>query len=222
MSAPSDRGESGASGDNSASGALAAIVLAGGRSMRFGRDKLAEPVDGRPLLHHAIEAVRAVALELDIVVVLAPGAAPHLPAGVRAVHDAMAYEGPLAGVVVGLGALAPSTERVLVVAGDMPDLVPDVLRAMDARLQADATVQLVWLEDDRDATNRPRPLPAMVRREAALLAADALLANGERRLRALGDRLVTHVIESGTWRALDPAAATLRDVDVPEDLPPTR
>ena len=37
---------------------VAAIVLAGGRSSRFGRDKLAEPVDGRPLLDHAIDAVR--------------------------------------------------------------------------------------------------------------------------------------------------------------------
>ncbi|MGH2474787.1 MAG: NTP transferase domain-containing protein, partial [Candidatus Limnocylindrales bacterium] len=29
---------------------IGAIVLAGGRSSRFGRDKLAEPMDGRPLL----------------------------------------------------------------------------------------------------------------------------------------------------------------------------
>ena len=41
--------------------AVSAIVLAGGASTRFGRDKLAEPVDGRPLLHHAAEAVAAVA-----------------------------------------------------------------------------------------------------------------------------------------------------------------
>ena len=34
------------------------LVLAGGRSSRFGRDKLAEPIDGRPLLWHAIDAVR--------------------------------------------------------------------------------------------------------------------------------------------------------------------
>ena len=202
--------------------ALAAIVLAGGRSRRFGRDKLAEPIDGRPMLDHAIDAVRAVAPDIDIVVVVAPGPSPVLPAGARAVHDAMAYEGPLAGVATGLAALAPTTDRVLVVAGDMPDLVPDVLRVMDARLVADAEVQLVWLEDDRDATHRPRPLPAVVRRDAGIAAAEGLLASGERRLRALGDRLVTHVIESGTWRALDPGAATLRDVDVPEDLPPTR
>ena len=51
---------------------IGAIVLAGGRSSRFGRDKLAEIVDGRPLLDHAIDAVRAVAT--DIVVVVAPGA----------------------------------------------------------------------------------------------------------------------------------------------------
>ena len=53
---------------------ISVIVLAGGRSRRFGRDKLAEPVDGRPLLHHAIDAVRPIATE--IIVVAAPGASP--------------------------------------------------------------------------------------------------------------------------------------------------
>ena len=36
---------------------IGAIVLAGGRSSRFGRDKLAESIDGRPLLDRAVEAV---------------------------------------------------------------------------------------------------------------------------------------------------------------------
>ena len=59
---------------------VSAVVLAGGRSVRFGRDKLAEPIDGRPLLHHAIDAVRPVAPE--IIVVAARGAPPVVPDGV--------------------------------------------------------------------------------------------------------------------------------------------
>lgn len=36
---------------------VACVVLAAGRSERFGADKLAEPLDGRPLLHHAFAAL---------------------------------------------------------------------------------------------------------------------------------------------------------------------
>ena len=74
---------------------VSVVILAGGRSSRFGRDKLAEPVDGRPLLRHAIDAVRPIATE--IVVVAAPDATPDVPADVRVVHDPVAFEGPLAG-----------------------------------------------------------------------------------------------------------------------------
>ena len=59
---------------------LGAVILAGGRSRRFGRDKLAEQIDGRPLLDHAIEAVRP--LVSGIVVVVAPEATLDVPEGV--------------------------------------------------------------------------------------------------------------------------------------------
>ena len=101
---------------------IGAIVLAGGRSSRFGRDKLAEIIDGRPLLDHAIDAVRAVAT--DIVVVVAPGTMLPVPPGVRIAEDPVAFEGPLAGLAAGLAALDPAVDRLIVVGGDMPSLVP--------------------------------------------------------------------------------------------------
>ena len=209
---------------------VAAIVLAGGRSVRFGRDKLAEPLDGRALLHHAIEAVRSVEEGIEVVVVAAPGATPDLPAGVRLVHDADAFEGPLAGLATGLRAIASGTDRVLLVGGDMPTLQPAVLRLLASRLTVASSAGLVLLEDDSgDPGAGPggsragvRPLPAAMRRDAGLVAAEALLASGERRLRSLAGRLVTDVVASEAWRVLDPAASTLRDVDSPEDLPPLR
>ena len=56
-------------------------------------------------------------------------------------------------------------------------------------------------------------------RATATREAERLLANGERRLRALLDELEVRVIAPTTWRALDPDGATLRDVYVPADLP---
>lgn len=189
---------------------IGAIVLAGGRSSRFGRDKLAEPIEGRPLLDHAIEAVQAVAT--DIVVVVAPGVTPGLAPGVRIANDTAAFEGPLAGLAVGLAALDPSIDRAVVVAGDMPTLVPAVLSCLIAAIDPSSDVAILAV-----ATG-PVPLPMAVRPAAAGVAVRALLANGERRLRALPDAVPTCVIPEATWRLDDPAGRTLRDVDTPSDL----
>ena len=104
------------------------IVLAGGRSTRFGADKLAARIDGRPLLHHAILAVASVADEV-VVVIGSDGARPSLPTDadvpVRVVRDAIAGRGPLAGLAAGLEAAHGSL--ALLVGGDQPWLSPAVL-----------------------------------------------------------------------------------------------
>lgn len=186
-----------------------AIVLAGGRSTRFGRDKLAEPVHERPLLDHAIEAVQAVATNL--VVVLAPGSKRPVPDGVVIAHDRVADEGPLAGVIAGLDALPEPIEVVLIVAGDMPTLRPAVLDLLIRSVVEDPQVAAAVL----DAGG---PMPMAVRRDVAARTAGILFTGGERRLRALPERLLATVVPASVWRALDPDADTIRDIDRPSDL----
>src|SRR5262245_40559289 len=103
-----------------------AIVLAGGRSSRFGRDKLAEPAGGTGLLDRAIAAVRP--LGTEVLVVAAPGTDPDVPDDVRVVHDPVAFEGPLSGLVNGLEAAREPI--AIVVGGDSPSLVGAVLISM--------------------------------------------------------------------------------------------
>ena len=195
-------------------GRLGGIVLAGGRSSRFGRDKLAEPVDGRPLLHHAIGAVQRLGPDVEVVVVAAPGVDPALPAGVRLAHDDEPFGGPLAGLAAGLTALGPDIERVLVVAGDMTTVVPAVLAVLDETVRdgADAAV----LEDPTGA--RPFVFPIAFRRSPAAPVVEALLAGGTRRFGAVAEALVAQVVPAQVWLALDPSASTPRDIDVPGDL----
>ena len=188
---------------------VTSLVLAGGRSSRFGRDKLAERIDGRTLLDSAIDGVTPASTE--ILVVAAPAAAPDLQAIARLVHDPVAFEGPLAGVAAGLRAAGELI--VLVVGGDMPTLVGAVIDSMLAALDV-AGVEAVVLEHE----GRARPLPIALRRDPALAAADVLLNDGERRLRALIETLETIVIPESTWRALDPYGMTVRDIDTPADL----
>jgi molybdopterin-guanine dinucleotide biosynthesis protein A len=211
---------------------VVAIVLAGGASSRFGSDKLAAPLDGRPLLHHALEAVAAVAGR--IVVVIAPEApAPSVPEALAArvvvARDAAAHGGPLAGLATGLAADATAggdgarrtagaegpARLALVVGGDMPTLVPAVLRLLVDRLAADPSRAAMTL-----ATSRPAPLPMAVRPAAARAAIEAILASGGRRsLLALLEAVPSAAAPGDDWRRLDPTAATLRDIDTPADLP---
>ena len=189
---------------------IGGIVLAGGRSSRFGRDKLAEPIDGRSLLDHAIRAVQTVASE--VLVVAAAGADPPLPEGVHVVRDPVPFEGPLAGLAAGLAGLDPAVDRVIVVAGDMPSLVPAVLDRLIGALAASVDAAIL------ESGGRSVPLPLAVRRAAGARAVARLLAAGERRLGALPDVLGASVIPEATWHRDDPDGATLRDIDTPDDL----
>jgi molybdopterin-guanine dinucleotide biosynthesis protein A len=194
---------------------IAAIVLAGGRSRRFGTDKLtARLADGRSVLAHAVGAASAVTGEL--VVVIAPGADRPLglPANVVFVHDPAPFEGPLTGLAAGLEAV--SGEIVLVVGGDMPALEASVLRLLVAAVEGDAAVDAARLAV-RDAT-RSSVLPCVVRRKAARRACGEALASGDRRLRGALERLSTTVVPAVEWRALDPSGRTLLDIDRPADL----
>lgn len=189
---------------------VTALVLAGGRSSRFGRDKLIEPIGGRPMLDHVIDRAREVAS--DVVVVAAAGATQDVPLGVEIVHDERPFEGPLAGLGIGLRAVDPGVERVIVVGGDMPTVVPAVLDRLLAAL--DRREAAVLADDVRE-----RPLPMAVRRSVASPAVDRLLEDGERRLRALLSVLDVEVVPQQAWLEDDPTAESLRDVDVPDDLP---
>jgi molybdopterin-guanine dinucleotide biosynthesis protein A len=189
---------------------VSVIVLAGGRSRRFGRDKLREAFAGRTLLEHAIAAVAPVADET--IVVAAPDEQRNVADGIVLVHDTTSFEGPLAGILTGLG--RASHPVTLVVGGDMPTMVPAVLGALIDGLQ-DPTVDAVVLEDGGER----RPLPVALRSVPARSASGRLIAAGERRLGALMDTLATAVIDEAAWRVLDPDGRTLRDIDTPGDLP---
>lgn len=201
--------------------AASGIVLAGGRSTRFGRDKLVESVGGRPLVHHAVLAVAQATTE--VLVVIGPvGDGPSLPDArevgvpIRLVRDPGPGGGPLVGLLAGLERARESS--VVAVGGDMPSLAPDVIRVLLRALAATADVDAVALE----RRGRREPLPIVLRTGAATQAAARLLADGERSLRALLGVVRTRDLNEGDWRPLDPDALTLRDVDVPADLDPGR
>jgi len=191
---------------------VSGIVLAGGRSTRFGSDKLGASYRGSPLLLRPVGVLQE--LCDDVIVVRRPGEGDtDLPPEVRVANDPTEGEGPLAGLHTGLMA-AVRSDVALVVGGDMPELQSQVLREMLTVLDG-ASVDAVLLTDG----GRPRPLPAAVRTWPAADMTHSLLHGGRRRLRDLFDSLRTAVIDEATWTALDPDRRTLIDIDEPADMP---
>jgi molybdopterin-guanine dinucleotide biosynthesis protein A len=180
-------------------------VLAGGRSRRFGADKLAADLRGRPLLDSALEAALDSA---ERVVVVGPDERTW-PDRVVVVREEPAYSGPFAAVVAGAAALAshdcdPATP-VLVLAGDLVDpgpLVHALLAALAADTSLDAAVAV-------DAEGHRQPLLAAYRL-AALQTAGGRGDPTDQPARSLLSNLTVREIP-------DPANAT-RDVDTPADL----
>ncbi len=185
---------------------VGAIVLAGGRSSRFGGDKLALEVDGSPLLRHALDAARAVAAH---VVLVGPPPAD-LPADVVVTREEPAYAGPFAAVVAGLDALDDRATSVLVLAGDLVDpapLLPRLLAALDG---SDAKGRTVEAAVALDAEARRQPLLAAYRVDALVGGVSGVDAY-HRAAYDLLDGL--HVVE------VEDLGRHSRDVDVPADLP---
>lgn len=200
--------------------ATTGIVLAGGRSSRFGGPKLAAELHGITVLEHAIRAVAAVAAEIVVAGGQStppdPRDVPNLPKSidgrrVRVVVDDAAFAGPLAALAGTLRAV--TSELAIVVGGDMPGLVPAVLQAMVDRLLTD-DVDAVTLQDPAHR----QMLPLAIRVGPAQFAATDALAAGDRSLVRFLDRMRSAELAADAWRALDPDRRTLADVDEPGDL----
>ncbi|MFN8223286.1 MAG: molybdenum cofactor guanylyltransferase [Gaiellales bacterium] len=192
------------------------IVLCGGHSTRMGRDKALLEWNARPLVVHVCEQVSA-AVDGPIVVVAAAGQElPPLPARAELARDLVADQGPLEGLRTGLRTLSGRAELVFVTSVDAPHLRPELVAALLRRL------------DDADAVmpataGFAHPLTAVYRVSLVPLV-EAVIAEGERRVRRVGERCRAVLLErdellaDAALRAVDPALRCLDDVDTPDDL----
>ncbi len=191
---------------------LAGVVLAGGASLRMGRDKATMPVppallgakDGSPIT--MVEQVVSVVGQrcAPVFVVAAPGQSlPQLPAQV--VRDEVRGQGPLLATGRGLHAAAEAgAKRAFLCAADMPLLTADLIDVLEERAEElNADVVLPW--DGRD-----HYLAAVYRTELAATV-DALIDAGERNMRALVDRV-------DAQRIVIPESRSLANVNSAADL----
>lgn len=110
---------------------IAAIIVAAGRSSRFGDgNKLVAHLNGRPLISYAVAAAAASPVD-DIVLVIAPdGAAIAGAAGNgrwRTVVNAQASAGLSSSIQTGLSALPAGIGGALIMLADMPGVTSELI-----------------------------------------------------------------------------------------------
>ncbi|MEO6871364.1 MAG: molybdenum cofactor guanylyltransferase [Chthoniobacterales bacterium] len=100
---------------------FSAVLLAGGKSTRMGRDKALLEIDGEPLWRRQLETLRT--LNPEQLMISGP-----VRNGCETIADEFENAGPLAGVAAALrSCIAP---RLVVLAVDLPQMTPEFLRSL--------------------------------------------------------------------------------------------
>jgi molybdenum cofactor cytidylyltransferase len=186
---------------------IAALVLAAGRSVRFGHgNKLLAELEGTPVLAHTLAAVTVAGFEQTLVVTGKDHAAVKnilQRFRVQIVGCADAEEGMGSSIAAGISVLAPATDGVAIIPGDMPLLTPRTLQTLLQTFAAHAGSSVVYAADRDGAQRNPVVWPREYLPQLAAL-------KGERGAKSLigGEAIAVRISDT----------TELLDIDSPADL----
>lgn len=183
---------------------LTGAILAGGRSLRFGRNKALEFLHGERLIDRAVKSLRT---QCDPVLVVANDLSRYHDVQATLVQDILLQQGPLGGIYTAL--LFSPGEWVLVRATDMPFLVPELLGLLSG------------LKDGYDVVvpqcgDRYEPLLALYHRRCIPVVASQLQGE-DRMIVAFYNKVRLKVVPEEMWRRVDPEAISFKNVNTLQD-----
>lgn len=196
---------------------LTGVILAGGDAERFGSDKLAYPLEGRPILARVVEAMVQATDRVVVSVADRPAArrlAPTVGREVAWLEDLpeLGGAGPGAGMLTALDQL--ETDELLFAAGDMPWLSAQGLRALMRRARAGRATSAapIWPSGWTEPLVQWQQAPPWKARVARLPSRDGQGARPTDLLRGGADVLLFPV------RLLSPDARCFANINRPADL----
>jgi molybdopterin-guanine dinucleotide biosynthesis protein A len=185
------------------------IILAGGKSLRLGHDKLLEKIGNRNLLELAIDNVDPLSREIILVTSKErdfPNLARHPK--LKIVSDIFPGQGSLGGIYTGL--VTSSSFYNLVVACDMPFLNQPLLRYM---IEVSEGYDFVLPR----VNNLYEPLHAVYSKNC-VRPAEKIIKEGRKVIIELFDHVRVRFIEAEEINRFDPQHLTYFNINTREDL----
>ena len=185
---------------------VSGIILAGGKSSRYGSNKALVKVNGARLIERAVAAMKTV-FEQVILVTNTPDDYAFLE--LPMVQDLIKGLGPIGGIYTGLETI--SEKAGFFVACDMPFLQEGLLRHMlDVREDFDAVIpRMDWMIE---------PLHALYTKNCLQVIKASIEAHEYQIVKCL-QLLRVRYLERGELLAFDPKLLSFFNINEPKDLP---
>lgn len=182
---------------------MTGVVLVGGKSRRFGRDKVLSEFKGTPLLDHVVGVLRPLFDEVILVGHRRKGLERH-----RVFEDIRPGCGPLGGIYTALH--ATSAEHCFVCAADMPHMNPGFISHMTSLADDHDIILPVW-------SKGREPLHAVYRRTVLPLV-EELLAKGCFKIFSLVEQVDTLFIPEDVIRRYGDPAVMFSNINTLHDM----
>lgn len=187
---------------------VAGVILAGGRSKRFGRNKALADLAGKPLIEYVATTLGTL---FSSCLLATSDPEPYSFLGLPVTADRHENCGPLGGIHSAL--LTISEPRAFIVGCDMPLLAPELIRFL-CELERESTrwdAVIPWL------ILGPEPLCG-VYHKSALPAIEAQIRNKEKQLGRLLKKIRLRAVSEGEILRVVPDLRSLHNVNQPADL----
>jgi len=184
---------------------VTSIVLAGGRSLRLGRDKALEKIGGQRLIDRVIERLTQVG---DEIIVVSSSEEQFIDVGVKHIGDSYPGRGALVGLYSGL--LEAQSLHNIAVGCDMPFLNVELLRHLKS-LAAGFDVVIPRFGD------RVEPLHAVYSKDC-IAPIEKNFGDGKFKVSALLDAVKVRYVEGEEIDRFDPEHLSFFNINYEADL----
>ncbi len=183
---------------------ITGVVLAGGKSSRYGGNKVLDTFQGERLVDRCVAQMSR---HTRRVMLVANDLSPYYNVRATLVQDILPQRGPLGGVLTAL-VFSPH-DWIFVKAADMPFLSPGLFPLMMDRMGAHDVVVPV-------NNGHYEPLAALYHRRC-LAAVLRTLRRGEHRVAASYKKLKVGVLTERHWRRIDPDGMSFININTRHD-----
>ncbi len=179
-------------------------ILAGGRSRRFGGDKLLYRINSLRTIEYVVRAAQEVC---DYVCVVAKGREKFADLGIPVEEDLLPDQAPIVGLYTALKLC--QRDRLLILSGDIPLIKPEVLRLLMEEFREPVTVF--------STQGKLHPLVGIYSKALYSLV-EEFLKLGRRSLIDLLRSLDFKAVGEDRLRQVDPRLESLTNMNTREDL----